>query len=369
MFSTKLKFGFFPLRNDRVESSNMTSISDDLDKVIKEEKNELISKEYVDECMQIVVDYLNSFGLSVKAYVLKELYDKPADLSEKVKYLIDDEINYVTIEAQNKSSIVISHDDPAVATTNEIKEEELYAIKEEIEPDEDNVNHDDSYEESKDFDLDTFISEEVSSVSQSEFPCSLCERIFDSLKKLRAHQAIKHQIKANLKCDACGRKFSGRSELEKHHNIVHVLEKYKCVLCGLVFHNFHELSAHEKKAHDGDKGWACDQCDSAFKTKNHLRDHKRNIHNKKPCPTCGLMFYTERLKVHILNNHTAEHLKPHICKICKKGFGYRKKLEIHMNIHTGLKPFVCKYCGKGFGDIANMRMHERTTHEGYKRNK
>lgn len=38
-----------------------------------------------------------------------------------------------------------------------------------------------------------------------------------------------------------------------------------------------------------------------------------------------------------------------------------------MNIHTGNKPYKCDYCGRGFADDGNRRMHQKTTHEGYKR--
>ena len=51
----------------------------------------------------------------------------------------------------------------------------------------------------------------------------------------------------------------------------------------------------------------------------------------------------------------------------KKGFATQARMNTHMNIHTGNKPYVCKYCGRGFADNGNARMHERTTHEGYKR--
>ena len=49
------------------------------------------------------------------------------------------------------------------------------------------------------------------------------------------------------------------------------------------------------------------------------------------------------------------------------GFAVRKNFEQHMNIHTGAKPFTCNYCGRGFADDGNRRMHQKTTHEGYKR--
>ena len=49
------------------------------------------------------------------------------------------------------------------------------------------------------------------------------------------------------------------------------------------------------------------------------------------------------------------------------GFVLQKGLDQHMNIHTGNKPYKCDYCGRGFADDGNRRMHQKTTHEGYKR--
>ena len=38
-----------------------------------------------------------------------------------------------------------------------------------------------------------------------------------------------------------------------------------------------------------------------------------------------------------------------------------------MNFHTGEKPYTCKYCPSKFCNPGNMRMHEKTVHEGHKR--
>ena len=49
------------------------------------------------------------------------------------------------------------------------------------------------------------------------------------------------------------------------------------------------------------------------------------------------------------------------------GFVSLRGLDQHMNIHTGAKPYECTYCGRGFTDDSNRRMHQKTAHEGYKR--
>ena len=84
------------------------------------------------------------------------------------------------------------------------------------------------------------------------------------------------------------------------------------------------------------------------------------------CKTCCKSF-TEvgNLNRHINRVHNG--VKNYTCDECGSSFFEYKQLVHHKIIHTGMKPNVCKYCGKGFADFSNMRMHERTTHEGYKR--
>ena len=140
-----------------------------------------------------------------------------------------------------------------------------------------------------------------------------------------------------------------------------------CEDCGKVYRHRKDLMIHKDAAHAPSQEWPCNQCEKVFTTKLRLYRHVTTIHNKKPCPLCGQMFHAKRMKVHMITNHSEDTNRPFNCEVCHKGFMYKQKLKIHMNIHSGVKPYVCKYCGKGFSDVSNMRMHERTTHEGYKR--
>ena len=81
------------------------------------------------------------------------------------------------------------------------------------------------------------------------------------------------------------------------------------------------------------------------------------------CDTCGKTIAHGGMRQHILVSHTEEHMRPHICEVCHKGFISRAKLEFHLNTHTGNRPYMCKYCGRGFADRDNMRKHEKSAHE------
>ena len=149
-----------------------------------------------------------------------------------------------------------------------------------------------------------------------------------------------------------------------------------CEDCGKWFSCPTSQRAHWRSTHDPnyvktshiEGKFSCDRCGEVCSTKEKLKYHI-NKHLKRPCTHCGKMLMMNKMKWHIDQYHTENHLKPHICPVCQKGFATRQHYDDHMNIHTGNKPYVCKYCGRGFADRGNHRMHERTAHEGHKRQK
>ncbi|XP_016333101.1 zinc finger and SCAN domain-containing protein 21-like [Sinocyclocheilus anshuiensis] len=43
------------------------------------------------------------------------------------------------------------------------------------------------------------------------------------------------------------------------------------------------------------------------------------------------------------------------CCQCGKCFSQKRKLVLHMRVHTGEKPFTCQQCGKSFSQNGNLR--------------
>ena len=98
-----------------------------------------------------------------------------------------------------------------------------------------------------------------------------------------------------------------------------------------------------------------------------LVSHFLYEHDKLPCTFCGEMVGKRNMRRHIGQKHTEHANRKYQCSLCGKGFLEPRRLQDHMNTHTGAKPYMCNYCGAAFASQGTWRMHERTVHLGHKR--
>lgn len=105
-----------------------------------------------------------------------------------------------------------------------------------------------------------------------------CEKAFNTLYRLRAHQRLHNGDTFNCIDSGCTKYFTTLSDLKKHIR-THTRERpYKCVEdgCGKAFTASHHLKTH-RRTHTGERPFICPHngCRRTFTTKNSLATHTR----------------------------------------------------------------------------------------------
>lgn len=162
------------------------------------------------------------------------------------------------------------------------------------------------------------------------------------IENIKASSPLKHQDEAN-KAD----------EYEKR--------KHKCQVCGKRFFGKSNLVDH-LRFHANVKPFKCDHCEKSFTQSGSLRCHVRTHTNEKPfvCQICQKAFnQTSSLKIHI-RSHTQE--RTHVCEVCTKKFLSNSDLSKHRHIHDEVKRFQCDLCNIGFAQNINYRKHMQSKH-------
>ncbi|KAK7916091.1 hypothetical protein WMY93_011852 [Mugilogobius chulae] len=113
------------------------------------------------------------------------------------------------------------------------------------------------------------------------------------------------------------------------------------------------------------KKFQCYVCRKTFGKKEHLQLHMRVHTGERPfsCPTCDKAFSIKGTLDKHMRTHTGE--KPYSCSACKKTFSQKSTLDKHTRTHTGEKPYSCSTCDRTFADRSTLRTHVKT-HTGEK---
>ncbi|KAF7231637.1 zinc finger protein 250-like [Nothobranchius furzeri] len=198
---------------------------------------------------------------------------------------------------------------------------------------------------------------------QTAFSCDNCGKRFSYKTNLNRHMGV-HTGEKHFTCELCGQRFSQKAHLNRHDKLHTGQKTFTCELCGQRFSQKAHLNRHIK-LHTGQKPFVCELCGQRFTQKTSLNRHM-SIHTGQKhflCELCGQRFTHEK----ILNKHMSIHTgqKPFTCELCGQGFIHKTSLNRHMSIHTGQKPFACELCGQRFNLKTSLNRHVRV-HTGQK---
>uniref|UniRef100_A0A8C7H8J6 Zinc finger protein 865 n=1 Tax=Oncorhynchus kisutch TaxID=8019 RepID=A0A8C7H8J6_ONCKI len=229
-------------------------------------------------------------------------------------------------------------------------------------------------------------------MQHKEFQCTMCEKTFTLLGRLREHYLHQHKFTGPYPCSQCEKTFTQLSYLVIHERVHSGEYLYQCPVCQAKFNSANSLTIHSRKhtgekpflcwqcgksfkaagelsvhmgTHSEERPFSCSQCDMSYRTKLQMNSHIEQVHEgvRYPCTICGKQFYKAvSLKRHELT-HTGE--RPFPCSYCTKTFITANEKRLHERYHTGERPYKCQDCGKSFIQSGYLKSHRRL-HTGEK---
>ncbi|XP_026283072.1 PR domain zinc finger protein 15 [Frankliniella occidentalis] len=202
--------------------------------------------------------------------------------------------------------------------------------------------------------------------------CIMCDRIFSTESKLRAHLKVHSDLKSTV--------FNKPMFLKSSHNVERLLKRkdvkdnsekqpnnisggkvFICEICGAIFKSSSSMKTH-RFCH-GERKFECSICGKRFHRKDVLQEHSR-VHEEAnfPCELCGKKYKTKKsLYVHSLIHEGSKRFS---CGVCAKEFFQKGNLIKHAQTHTSSRIYCCQYCKKSFSSKEYFNIHQLTHTQG-----
>lgn len=193
----------------------------------------------------------------------------------------------------------------------------------------------------------------------NNFVCHICNANFHNFNLLNGHM---NNHVGKVVCENCGEAFLYQHLLMKHKE-THLSNTFNCTLCDIRFSKKSQLKYHTDIVHKGRKrgnNKKCPKCPQTFREHYAKLLHLRKIHGitkSFSCHVCKNTFSTRRaLTEHLTKFHTEKHK----CEVCSKCFAVESRLKQHLTVHTGEKKFICSICKNSYMHRKTLNKHMKT---------
>lgn len=154
-----------------------------------------------------------------------------------------------------------------------------------------------------------------STTPRVRFSCELCSKTFLDRTSVKAHIVIFHHGQRPYVCNLCRKLYTASIDLKRHIDSLHNGIRYTCHIWGMSFTTKRYLKTHIESIHKREHTRDCLHCNKKFSLKSNLQRHVKSLHevNKEvyQCDLCSKTYSMQSyLTVH-RRRHAAE--KRHKC--------------------------------------------------------
>ena len=214
------------------------------------------------------------------------------------------------------------------------------------------------------------ISSDVTSGTKKNDDGSATKKV-DSQGKKRKRTEDESSDDMSYPCEKCGESFTEHNEYKQHKAMCFKRpRKFICPhkKCRKPFNQKIMMNQHYKYHHTNEpKDFVCKKCDTDFVYKKSLRIHIIRLHTEDKdkafiCEICGKVFAQKwEYSAHRKDTHAT--VRAYTCGICKKSsFTTASRLEGHVKNCGKVPDIECGQCGKKFLTEANLITHVNDTH-------
>ena len=112
-------------------------------------------------------------------------------------------------------------------------------------------------------------------------PVDKCNFSCNDFGIMEVHQYDDHGFGVEARCKDCNKKFGNFRVYERHIQACNLPKDKECPVCKKAYKSAERLSTHMDVAHKGSPKMICDKCGKIFTSKDSLRVHKANLHERK----------------------------------------------------------------------------------------